>query len=79
MKGMDAINRLSGGLSKIGIRPTIDGRRRGVREALEDQTMGMAKTLAAKAGSLVTRKASAHAFACQRTTASLLFWAHAFE
>ena len=27
---------------KIGIRPTIDGRRMGVRESLEDQTMGMA-------------------------------------
>ena len=27
---------------KIGIRPTIDGRWGGVREALEDQTMGMA-------------------------------------
>lgn len=31
---------------KIGIRPTIDGRRRGVRESLEDQTMGMAKAAA---------------------------------
>ncbi len=31
----------------IGIRPTIDGRRKGVRESLEEQTMGMAK--AAKA------------------------------
>lgn len=28
---------------RIGIRPTIDGRWGGVREALEDQTMGMAK------------------------------------
>lgn len=27
---------------KIGIRPIIDARRRGVRESLEDQTMGMA-------------------------------------
>ncbi len=32
---------------KIGIRPTIDGRRKGVRESLEDQTMGMAKAAAA--------------------------------
>lgn len=32
---------------KIGIRPCIDGRRNGVREGLEDQTMGMA-TAAAK-------------------------------
>lgn len=31
---------------KIGIRPTIDGRRRGVRESLEEQTMGMAKRVA---------------------------------
>ena len=28
---------------KIGIRPTIDGRRLGVRESLEDQTMRIAK------------------------------------
>ncbi|MBY9077346.1 L-fucose isomerase [Paenibacillus sp. CGMCC 1.18879] len=32
---------------KIGIRPTIDGRRRGVRESLEMQTMGMANRVAA--------------------------------
>lgn len=31
---------------KIGIRPIIDGRRRGVRESLEDQTMNMAKRVA---------------------------------
>lgn len=31
---------------KIGIRPTIDGRRRGVRESLETQTMGMAQRVA---------------------------------
>ena len=31
---------------KIGIRPTIDGRWGGVRESLEDQTMGMAKAAA---------------------------------
>ena len=30
---------------KIGIRPTIDGRRNGVRESLEDQTMNMAKNV----------------------------------
>ena len=28
---------------KIGIRPIIDGRWGGIRESLEDQTMGMAK------------------------------------
>ena len=32
---------------KIGIRPIIDGRRRGVRESLEDQTMNMARRVAA--------------------------------
>ncbi|MDG6894436.1 L-fucose isomerase [Volucribacter amazonae] len=31
---------------KIGIRPTIDGRRMGVRESLETQTMNMAKAVA---------------------------------
>ena len=40
-------NRLVGGLPKIGIRPAIDGRRRGVRESLEEQTMNMAKSVAA--------------------------------
>ena len=39
-------NRLIGDMPKIGIRPTIDGRRRGVRESLEDQTMNMAKAAA---------------------------------
>lgn len=33
-------------LPKIGIRPTIDGRRKGVRESLEAQTMDMAKAVA---------------------------------
>ncbi len=33
-------------LPKIGIRRVIDGRRRGVRESLEDQTMNMAKAAA---------------------------------
>ena len=31
---------------KIGIRPAIDGRRKGVRESLESQTMGMAQRTA---------------------------------
>ena len=39
-------NRLIGDMPKIGIRPTIDGRRKGVREALEDQTMAMARSAA---------------------------------
>lgn len=38
--------RLRGALPKIGIRPAIDGRRNGVRESLEGQTMGMAKAAA---------------------------------
>ncbi len=38
--------RLRGALPKIGIRPTIDGRRKGVRESLEAQTMEMARTAA---------------------------------
>jgi L-fucose/D-arabinose isomerase len=43
---MSAANRWIGSFPKIGIRPTIDGRRLGVRESLEDQTMTMAKTAA---------------------------------
>jgi L-fucose isomerase len=39
-------NRLVGAMPKIGIRPAIDGRRDGVRESLEDQTMNMARTAA---------------------------------
>ena len=31
---------------KIGIRPAIDGRRKGIRESLEDQTMNMARQAA---------------------------------
>ncbi|MBC7960519.1 MAG: L-fucose isomerase [Vallitaleaceae bacterium] len=38
--------RLNGRLPKVGIRPTIDGRRRGVRESLEVQTMDMARRAA---------------------------------
>jgi L-fucose isomerase len=40
-------NRLLGDMPKIGIRPTIDGRLGGVRESLEEQTMGMARRVAA--------------------------------
>jgi len=39
-------NRLIGTLPKIGIRPAIDGRRKGVRESLEKATMSMAKSVA---------------------------------
>lgn len=38
--------RLIGRTSKVGIRPVIDGRERGVRESLEEQTMNMAKNAA---------------------------------
>lgn len=38
--------RLRGSLPKVGIRPVIDGRRQGVREALEGQTMAMAQAAA---------------------------------
>jgi L-fucose isomerase len=40
-------NRLVGDVPKIGIRPTIDGRRQGVRESLEEQTMRQARSVAA--------------------------------
>lgn len=39
-------NRLIGALPRVGIRPIIDGRRRGVRESLEGQTMRMAERVA---------------------------------
>ena len=38
--------RLKGIVPKIGIRPVIDGRQRGIRESLEDQTMNLAKSAA---------------------------------
>ena len=41
------MDRYYGRNPKIGIRPTIDGRRKGVRESLETQTMNMAKSAAA--------------------------------
>lgn len=37
--------RYVGNLPKIGIRPTIDGRRKGVRESLEETTMNLAKAV----------------------------------
>lgn len=42
----DPVKRLRGAMPKVGIRPTIDGRRRGVRESLEEQTMNMARAAA---------------------------------
>jgi len=44
--GISASNRLIGGLPKVGIRPTIDGRRQGVRESLEEPTMRLARDVA---------------------------------
>lgn len=55
--------RLVGGLPKIGIRPTIDGRLGGVRESLEKQTMNMAKSV----GKLIAqslRHPSGHKIEC---------------
>lgn len=49
-----ATNRYSGEFPKIGIRPTIDGRCKGVRESLEDQVMNMAKSCAALIESKLT-------------------------
>jgi L-fucose isomerase len=46
MKIHSGKKRLRGPVPKIGVRPTIDGRRKGVRESLEDQTMNLAKTVA---------------------------------
>jgi L-fucose isomerase len=46
MKTMPPASRLQGSLPKIGIRPAIDGRRKGVRESLEGQTMVMARSVA---------------------------------
>jgi L-fucose isomerase len=41
----ESVNRLRCELPKVGIRPVIDGRRRGVRESLEEQTMNMARSV----------------------------------
>jgi L-fucose isomerase len=42
---MNNNKRYHGQLPKIGIRPTIDGRRKGVRESLEETTMNLAKSV----------------------------------
>jgi L-fucose isomerase len=46
LKAHEPLTRLRGLLPKIGVRPTIDGRRKGVRESLEGQTMAMARAAA---------------------------------
>ena len=52
-------NRLIGPMPKIGIRPAIDGRRKGVRESLERQTLEMAQVggAAPRSRSCATRTA----------------------
>jgi L-fucose/D-arabinose isomerase len=45
IKTVSPAYRLQGSLPKIGIRPAIDGRRKGVRESLEGQTMAMARAV----------------------------------
>jgi len=46
LETVGSVKRLRGSVPKIGIRPVIDGRRKGVRESLENQTMKMAETAA---------------------------------
>jgi len=46
--------RIIGSTPKVGIRPVIDGRRKGVRESLEEQTMNMAKNAARFISEIVT-------------------------
>ena len=43
---MQTKKRIIGRLPKVGIRPAIDGRRKGIRESLEGQTMDMARRAA---------------------------------
>lgn len=63
IKTMEPTYRLRGDLPKIGIRPTIDGRRKGVRESLEEQTMNMARR-AARLISENLRHPSGHRVEC---------------
>lgn len=46
MEKNEPVNRLIGGMPKIGIRPTIDGRWGGVRESAEGQTVALAHAAA---------------------------------
>src|SRR5689334_11416790 len=46
LKANAPVNQLIGDMPRVGIRPTIDGRRKGVRESLEKTTMAMAKSVA---------------------------------
>ena len=76
---------------KIGIRPIIDGRRRGVRESLEDQTMAMAKAAAklisdnlrypdgSKVECVTRRSADASRPRCARTSSATTTLASRFQ
>ena len=46
MKFNEPCNRLRGRLPRIEIRPAVDGRRKGIRESLESQTVEMARNAA---------------------------------
>jgi L-fucose/D-arabinose isomerase len=63
MRVHEPANRLRRSLPKVGIRPTIDGRYGGVRESLEDVTMGMARRTAELIESTL-RHASGHRVEC---------------
>ncbi|MFV0345569.1 MAG: L-fucose isomerase [Bacteroidales bacterium] len=52
--------RLIGNLPKVGIRPVIDGRERGVRESLETQVMDLAKAAAHLIGSTLRFPSGEH-------------------
>ena len=64
MKTMSPASRLQGSLPKIGIRPAIDGRRKGVRESLEGQTMAMARSVAELLTKSIRHPCAAKALVC---------------
>ena len=66
-------NCLVGDMPKIGIRPTIDRRLGGVREALEDQTMAMAQSVA-KLLSATLRHANGQPVECVIADGRLAAW-----
>jgi L-fucose isomerase-like protein len=66
--------RYVGSWPKIGIRPAIDGRRNGVRESLEDQTMGLARAAAEFLSANLRYPDGNRSNASSRTTASAASW-----